>query len=138
LLALLPVLWFASVTLPETGLGYHRVVSLAIVLYAGSGLAALGVMREALGRKPILLLLCTSLFMLVAGQSAWTLRPFVGRPADEHVPFLRPAEDTFLEVVPRALRSSTDSYSREAPRDSRDIPSENESAVDDFGEGSTP
>jgi hypothetical protein len=130
LLALLPVLWFASVVLPNTGLGYHRVVSLAMVLYAGSGLAALSVMREALGRKSSLLLLCTSLFLLVAGQSAWTLRPFVGRPADERVPFLRPAEDTFLSVVPRALRSSTDSYSREAPHESRRAPSANDRSIE--------
>ncbi len=138
LLALLPILWFASVTVPHTGLGYHRVVSLAIVLYAGSGLAALGVMREALGRKSFFLLLCTGLFILVAGQAAWTLRPFVGRPADERVPFLRPAEDTFLEVVPRALRSSTDTYSRQAPHESRRAPSSGEPALNMSVDGSEP
>lgn len=138
LLALLPVLWFASVTLPDTGLGYHQVVALAIVLYAGSGLAALGVMREALGRSSFLLLLFASLFMLVAGQAAWTLRPFVGRPADERVPFLRPAEDTFFDAVPLALRSSTGSYSREAPHESRDVRSFEASEADASVERSEP
>ncbi len=138
LLALLPLLWFVSVMVPETDRGYHQVVSSAIVLYAGSGLAALGVMREALGRKSFLLLLCTSLFMLVAGQAAWTLRPFVGRPADERVPFLRPAEDTFLDVVPLALRSSTGSYSRDAPHESREAPPASDDASDGSMEGSSP
>ncbi len=132
LLALLPVLWFASITLPDTGLGYHRVVTLAVILYAGSGLAAIGVMREALGRKSLLLLLFVGIFTLVAGQSAWTLRPFVGRPADDRVPFLRPAEDTFLEILPRALQSSTGSYTRDAPHDVRRHGEEGETSYEEY------
>jgi hypothetical protein len=138
LLALLPVLWFASVSVSDTDRGYHQVVSLAIVLYAGSGLAALGVMREALGGRSFLLLACVGLFMLAAGQAAWTLRPFVGRPADDRVPFLRPAEDTFVDVVPRALRSSTGSYSREAPHDSRRAPPHHDHSGEGSFEGSVP
>jgi hypothetical protein len=134
LLALLPVFWFASITLPDTGLGYHRVVTLAVILYAGSGLAAIGVMREALGRKSLLLLLFVGIFTLVAGQSAWTLRPFVGRPADDRVPFLRPAEDTFLEILPRALQSSTGSYTRDAPHDERRRGEEDDVSYEEYAQ----
>lgn len=118
LLGLLPVLWIALCLASDDALDYHRLVGVAVILYAGSGLAALGVMRHLL-RGGLLVAAAAALFLLVGGQSAWTFRPFVGRPADTHVPFLRPAEDTFLETLPRALRSATGDYDRVAPHSSR-------------------
>lgn len=126
LLGLLPVLWIAlslgsgrdgSALVSDTA--YHRFIALAVALYVGSGLAALGVMSELLRSRRLLLPLCSGLFLLAGGQAAWTLRPFVGRPADTEVPFLRPAEETFLEAVPRTLRSAGGSYDRTAPHWSR-------------------
>jgi hypothetical protein len=126
LLGLLPLLWIAlSLGSDRHGSGlvsdtaYHRFIALAVALYIGSGLAALGVMGELLRKRPLLLLVCSAVFLLAGGQAAWTLRPFVGRPADTELPFVRPAEETFLEVLPRTLRSAGGSYERTAPHRSR-------------------
>lgn len=119
LLALLPVLWLALCFSSESGADYHRIIGLAIVLYGLAGFAALGSMARVFAGKALLVTFAAALFLLVGGQAAWTLRPFVGRPADDQVPFLRAPEGTFVGTLPRALQSASGYYAREAPHASR-------------------
>jgi hypothetical protein len=46
----------------------------------------------------------------VGAQTAWMLRPFFGRPAEAHVPFLRHRESSFLDAVAKSARSSVGIY----------------------------
>lgn len=55
----------------------------------------------------------TLAFFCVAGQTAWSLRPFVGRPAQADVPLLRAPEGTFLEAVVTGVDSARGRYQDE-------------------------
>ncbi|HEX2732012.1 MAG TPA: hypothetical protein VHM70_10410 [Polyangiaceae bacterium] len=102
LFALLPVLWFSVDILQGSATGYHQLTMIASLLYGAAGLAGLGVVVRALQKRasslPILAGFALT-FCLVAGQTAWSLRPFVGRPAETTTPWFRPAESTFLEAL---------------------------------------
>jgi hypothetical protein len=92
---------------------YHKVTLLASVIFAASGLAALGVLLRGFERVPStwpLLGLFTLTFFFVAGQTAWSLRPFVGRPAQKEIPLLRAPEGTFLEAVVTGYDSAWGRY----------------------------
>lgn len=119
LFALLPVLWlFADVT-QGSAAQYHQLTLLAAVMYGVAGVAALGVLLRAfpstLTALPVLLGFGLT-FFLVAGQTAWSLRPFVGRPAEVDAPWFRAPEDTFIEALVRGSDSARGVYHRRAPR----------------------
>lgn len=92
---------------------YHKVTLFASAIFGASGLAALGVLLRGFKRAPTtwpLLGLFTLTFFFVAGQTAWSLRPFVGRPAHQDVPLLRAPEGTFLEAVATGYESAWGRY----------------------------
>jgi hypothetical protein len=98
LLATVPPLWF----LIDTGAGYHATAFWAALAYGASGLAALGVLVRALGEgrhRLLVLALVVGMFGLVGGQTAWMLRPYLGRPSQASVPFLRAPDGVFAERV---------------------------------------
>jgi hypothetical protein len=109
LLSLSPVVWLAF----DRGLGYHGGVLLAAGCYGVSGLAALELLRKGLGSdlRSLLVIGCFGLVLLpTAGQTAWMLRPFLGRPAQAHVPFLRARESSFADSVYHSAESSMGIY----------------------------
>ncbi len=114
LLAFAPAVWFAL----DRGLGYHASVVLSVFCYAVAGASALRVMASGLGRdaRGLLILACCACVLLPTGaQSAWMLRPFIGRPAQPSVPFLRHKESSFADAVYQSSRSSLGYYSRATP-----------------------
>lgn len=77
--------------------------------YGLSGLAALGVLLRALdraARRGLVVGLMVGLFCVVGGQSAWMLRPYLGRPSQAEVPLLRAPDGVFAERVWTSGRSS--------------------------------
>lgn len=109
LLAFAPAVWF----LLDRGVGYHASVLISAVCYGIAGLSALRVMAAGLGRdaRGIGVLLCCAAVLLPTGaQSAWMLRPFIGRPAQGHVPFLRHKEGSFADAVYQSAFSSVGHY----------------------------
>lgn len=122
LFALLPVVWLFSqmaggrlfeaspVLAPQQ---YHQLTLLAASIFAVSGLAALGVLLRGFAKStstwPIVGLFTLG-FFLVAGQTAWSLRPFVGRPAQTDVPAFRRPEGTFLRALSVGFDSARGHY----------------------------
>ncbi len=113
LLAAAPVLWLAM----SSGLSYHAATVAAAAAYGLAGLAALGVLLRALeGRAhgvPTALAFI-AVFAAVGGQTAWTLRPYLGRPSHSRVPLLRANEGSFADAVVTSLRSSAGIYAHAA------------------------
>ncbi|MDF3068080.1 MAG: hypothetical protein K0R38_3681 [Polyangiaceae bacterium] len=111
LLAFAPAVWFAV----DRGLGYHGSVLLAVGCYGVAGLSALRVMASGLGKdaRGVGVLLCCAAVLLPTGaQSAWMLRPFIGRPSQLSVPLLRHKESSFADAVYVSSRSSLGVYER--------------------------
>jgi hypothetical protein len=109
LLAFAPAVWFAL----DRGLGYHGAVLLSTGCYGVAGLSALRVMASGVGRdaRGIGILLCCAAVLLPTGaQSAWMLRPFIGRPSQAEVPWLRHKESSFADAVYRSAFSSFGMY----------------------------
>jgi hypothetical protein len=121
LLALSPAVWLCF----DRGLGYHDGVVLAAACYGFAGLFALSLVRRALGRglRGALLVGSFGLVLLpTAGQTAWMCRPFLGRPAQAHVPFFRARESSFADAVFRSLHSSFGDYDYDHPGPEADGP----------------
>ena len=109
LAALAPIAWLAI----DRGIGYHASVLVAAGSYALAGLAALRVFLSGVGAdlRGLLVILAFGAVVLPAGgQTAWMLRPFIGRPAQTHVPFFRARESSFLDAVTQSARSSVGIY----------------------------
>lgn len=109
LLALAPVVWLAF----DRGLAYHRGILVACACYGIAGLEALRLVRFAIGKdiRSFVILGCFAFVLLPAGgQMAWLLRPYVGRPSQSEVPFLRGKESSFGESVHQSLFSSMEIY----------------------------
>ena len=84
LLAATPVVWL-SVSL---GASYDAVKLLAALAYALAGLAALGLILRGLGPGPgrvATVVTFIGVFLLVGGQSAWILRPYIGTPGRDEI-----------------------------------------------------
>ncbi len=84
LLAATPVVWL-SVSL---GASYDVVKLLAALAYALAGLAALGLILRGLGAGPgrlATVVTFVGVFLLVGGQSAWILRPYIGTPGSDEI-----------------------------------------------------
>lgn len=111
LVAFSPLIWLAL----DHGLSYHRGVLLACACYGLAGLAALDLVLRGIGRDArglVIVGLFGCVLAVTGGQTAWMLRPFLGRPSATEVPFLRHRESSFLDSVQQSLRSSVGSYSR--------------------------
>jgi hypothetical protein len=84
LVAATPVVWL-SVSL---GASYDAVKLLAALAYALAGLAALGLILRGLGPGPgraATVATFIGVFLLVGGQSAWILRPYIGTPGRDDI-----------------------------------------------------
>jgi hypothetical protein len=84
LLAATPVVWLAV----NLGASYDAVKLLASLAYALGGLAALGLILRGLGPGPgrtATVLTFVAVFLLVGGQSAWILRPYIGTPGSDEI-----------------------------------------------------
>ena len=109
LLAFAPAVWFAL----DRGISYHASVLLSAVCYGVAGLSALRVMQSGLGRDARgfgILLCCAAVLLPTGAQSAWMMRPFIGRPSQAQVPFLRAKESSFADAVYRSAFSSVGIY----------------------------
>jgi hypothetical protein len=79
LLAATPVIWLTV----NLGAHYHVVKLLAALAYALAGLTALGLLLRGLGDGPgkkATIALFIGVFLLIGGQTAWILRPYIGTP----------------------------------------------------------
>jgi hypothetical protein len=115
LVAFTPLVWLAL----DSGASYHRGVVLASACYAVAGFAALRLIFHGMGAdfRGLVILACfASVVAPVGAQTAWMLRPFFGRPAAAHVPFLRQRESSFLDAVAKSARSSVGIYDLEPMR----------------------
>lgn len=111
LIALSPVVWLCF----DRGLSYHPGVLLAALCYGLSGLASLELLLLGIGRDLrgfIIVALFGAVLFATGGQTAWLLRPFLGRPTAVHLPFFRPRESSFLDAVQQSAQSSLGIYRR--------------------------
>jgi hypothetical protein len=114
LLALSPVVWLAL----DRGIGYHSSVLLAAACYALAGLSALGLLWHGVGKslRGAFVIACFGLVLVPTGaQTAWLLRPFIGRPAQARVPFLRHRESSFADAMYLSALSSQGIYRAPEP-----------------------
>jgi hypothetical protein len=84
LLAATPVVWLTV----SLGASYDAVKLLAALAYALGGLAALGLILRALGPGPgkvATVVTFVGVFLLVGGQTAWILRPYLGTPGHDAI-----------------------------------------------------
>jgi hypothetical protein len=84
LLAATPLLWLTV----NLGASYDGVKLLAALAYALGGLAALGLILRALGPGPgrwATVGTFIGIFLLVGGQTAWILRPYLGTPGRNEI-----------------------------------------------------
>ncbi|WP_437979700.1 hypothetical protein [Sorangium sp. So ce117] len=122
LLAFAPVLWLAI----DVGLGYHASSVAAWLAYAVAGLAAVGVLVRGIGAgrgRWLTAVAFMAVFFAVGGQAAWILRPYLGRPSEKAVPFLRASEGSFSDALFRSFRSARGIYDDDGhPPDPDDYP----------------
>lgn len=120
LFALLPMLWLVCDLFAGSSTLYHKTTMFAAGIYACSGVAALGIVVRAFAQGAHRLPLFgafVAIFFLVAGQTAWSLRPFVGRPSQDDVPWVRTPEDTFLSATRTGWNSARGIYRAKASVD---------------------
>ncbi len=98
LVALSPMVWLAF----DRGLTYHPGILLATSCYCLAGLAALSLVLRGIGfdfRGFVIVSLFGLVLAGTGGQTAWMLRPFLGRPEQAHVPFLRGKQGSFFDAI---------------------------------------
>ena len=84
LLAMTPPLWLAI----DFGAHYDVIKVVATVAYGLAGLAGLEVLVRGLGDGPgrhMTIGLFVAVFLLIGGQNAWVLRPYLGTPGASEV-----------------------------------------------------
>ncbi len=109
LVALSPLTWLSF----DRGLSYHPGVLLAAACYALAGLAALDLVLRGVGfdaRGLAIVGLFAGVLFATGGQTAWMLRPFLGRPSAVSVPFFRPRESSFWDALQQSSLSSFGVY----------------------------
>ena len=114
LVALSPMIWLAF----DRGLTYHPGVLLATLCYCLAGLSALGLVLRGIGfdaRGFVIACLFGVVVLGAGGQTAWMLRPFLGRPSQASVPFLRGREGSFFDTLAESAAQTFSSDSRSAP-----------------------
>lgn len=85
LLACAPPLWLAI----DLGLSYDATKLAAVLAYGAAGVTALSLFVRGLGEgrgRGVIVLSSMVVLLLAGAQTAWTLRPFLGDPADREVP----------------------------------------------------
>ncbi len=105
LVALSPMIWLAF----DRGLTYHPGILLATTCYCVAGLAALGLVLRGIGfdfRGFVIVALFGVVLAGTGGQTAWMLRPFLGRPEQAQVPFLRGRQGSFFDSLEQSAHSS--------------------------------
>jgi hypothetical protein len=103
--ALSPLIWLCF----DRGLTYHPGVLLATACYAIAGFAALGIVLRGIGldaRGFVIVGLFGAVVMGTGGQTAWMLRPFLGRPAEVSVPFLRGRQGSLFDALELSMQQS--------------------------------
>lgn len=116
LLAFAPLLWLGI----DLGLGYHASALATALAYGSSGLAALGVLLRGLGEgahRGVTATAFVAIFLAAGAQTGWTLRPFLGRPSQASVPFVRDVEGGFGDALVMSARSAMGDYDPRAERD---------------------
>jgi hypothetical protein len=84
LLAAAPALWLTI----NLGAPYHAIKLVATLAYALAGLAALTLLLRGLGEGPgkhLTIVLLVGIFLMVGGQTAWILRPYLGTPGQAEI-----------------------------------------------------
>jgi hypothetical protein len=84
LLAATPVVWLTI----NLGASYDAVKLVASLAYALGGLAALGLLLQGLGDGPgkiATVVTFVGVFLVVGGQAAWILRPYIGTPGTDRI-----------------------------------------------------
>jgi hypothetical protein len=109
LVALAPLTWLCF----DRGLSYHPGILLAVACYGLAGAAALDLVLRGIGfdaRGFVVVSLFAAVLVVAGGQTAWMLRPFLGRPSDASVPFFRQRESSFWDAVQQSSLSSFGVY----------------------------
>lgn len=105
LMACAPLLWLGMDLLFD----YHQSVVAAIACYLLAGTSALGLLLRGL-QPGVRGWITAGAFVLVllpvGGQTAWMLRPFLGRPSQSTVPLYRASEGSFADSAWESLKSS--------------------------------
>lgn len=106
LVALSPPLWL----LIDLGAPYHATKLFASAAYALGGLSALALLLRALGAgrgRVGAAVSIVAVYAVVAAQSAWLLRPYIGDPRDREVPTFAASrrEGGVIEALRTALGS---------------------------------
>jgi hypothetical protein len=84
LLATAPALWFTI----NLGAPYHAVKLVAALAYALAGFASLTLLIRGLGDAPgksLTIVLFVGVFLMIGGQTAWILRPYLGTPGEAKI-----------------------------------------------------
>lgn len=106
---------------------YHRMILMTVAMFSIAGLASLKMVVQALaaeqgpGWRSAIAGLCI-VFVVVGGQLAWALRPYLVRPRADEIVFVREVEGGLLDAVHGAIRSARGIYWRDAaPLPSREV-----------------
>lgn len=105
LAALSPLVWLSF----DRGLGYHPGVLLATTCYCVAGMSALSLVLRGIGfdaRGWLIASLFAAVLISTGGQTAWMLRPFLGRPDEATVPFLRSRAGSLFDALERSGEQS--------------------------------
>lgn len=97
LLAMTPPLWLTV----DFGAPYHAVKLVATLAYGLAGLAGLEVLVRGLGEGPgkrMTIALFVGVFLMIGGQNAWVLRPYLGTPGQQDVTLFTQAREGGLVV----------------------------------------
>jgi hypothetical protein len=104
LLAAAPALWLTI----NLGAPYHAIKLVASLAYALAGLAALTLLLRGLGDGPgkaLTVTLFVGVFLMVGGQSAWIMRPYLGTPGQKDIAlFTREKEGGVAVQLLRSVR----------------------------------
>jgi len=105
LVALSPMTWLAF----DCGLSYHPGVLLATACYSVAGLSGLRLVLHGIGfdaRGLVIVGLFGLVLLGTGGQTAWMMRPFLGRPDQASVPFLRGRSGSFFDALENSSNES--------------------------------
>jgi hypothetical protein len=101
-------------------LDYHQMIVGTVGAFTVAGCATLRMIVQGMAaeRAPgwisaIAGLCCV--FVLVGGQLAWAMRPYLVRPRAPEVPFLRSVEGSLFDAISTSMQSARGIYHREAP-----------------------
>lgn len=115
LLAIAPALALAM----GMSVGYQTSALLAAIGFGLAGLAGLVMLWHGIGDgggRATLAALTVGVYLLVSGQAAWALRPWLVRPSSDIV-FVRPPGEALVEELPRTARSAAGDYDAERSRE---------------------